>query len=86
MKEILLQLLLAAGTSAIGFILGFRKSQAELESSKLDNLEKSIHVYNVIIEDLSKKVEELTAHVAKLEKQIADLMAENRKLKKQNTI
>lgn len=86
MKEVLLQILLAAGTTLIGFIFGYKRNQVELESTKLDNLEKSIHVYNVIIEDLAKKVEELTGHVAKLEKQISDLMAENRRLKKQNSI
>jgi len=86
MKDVLLQIFLAAGTSIIGYIVGYRKQNVDLQSSRLDSLEKSINVYNVIIEDMAKKIESLTAEVAGLEKRIEELMAENKQLKKKNSI
>ena len=69
-------------TTAIGYFVGYKKSQNEIEGGRLENLEKSIKIYQVIIDDMGKKVEELTSHINKLEKRIEELMAENRKLKK----
>lgn len=69
----------------IAYIIGYRKSQTELESSRLDNLEKSIRVYNTIIEDMSKKIEELTSEVAKLEIRVEELMKENKSLREKKT-
>jgi hypothetical protein len=86
MKDVLLQIFLAAGTSIIGYVLGYRKQNVDLQSSRLDSLEKSINVYNVIIDDMAKKIESLTAEVAKLERRIEELMLENKKLKNKGTI
>lgn len=84
MKDVLLQILLAAGTALIGFIFGWRKNNTDICGQRLDQLESSIKVYNVIIDDMSKKIEELTAHIEKLEGKIKDLITENKKLKKEN--
>ena len=86
MKDVLLQIFLAAGTSIIGYIVGYRKQNVDLQSSRLDSLEKSINVYNLIIDDMAKKIESLTAEVAGLEKRIEELMAENKQLKNKGTI
>jgi peptidoglycan hydrolase CwlO-like protein len=75
------QILITILTTALGYIVGYRKNKADIEGSQLDNLEKSIHIYQVLVSDLSNKVEELTAHVAKLESQIDSLMKENKRLK-----
>lgn len=76
------QIIMTVVTTAIGYIVGYKKSQNEVEGGRLENLEKSIKIYQVIIDDMSGKVEELTGHINKLEKRIEELMAENRKLKK----
>jgi predicted RNase H-like nuclease (RuvC/YqgF family) len=86
MKDVLLQIFLAAGTSIIGYILGYRKQNVDLQSSRLDSLEKSINVYNLIIDDMAKKIETLTTEVAGLERRIEELMDENKKLKNKSSI
>jgi peptidoglycan hydrolase CwlO-like protein len=73
-------------TGILGYILGWKKNKAEVEGTQLDNLEKSIRIYQVLVTDLSSKVEELTAHVARLESQIDSLMKENKRLKSKKII
>lgn len=86
MRDTILQIFLLAATSFISYIVGYKKQNQDLQSSRLDALEKSINVYNLIIDDMAKKIETLTTEVAGLEKRIEELMAENKKLKKQNTL
>jgi FtsZ-binding cell division protein ZapB len=52
----------------------------------LDSLEKSINVYNLIIDDMAKKIENLTTEVSALERRIEELMQENKQLKNKSTI
>jgi predicted RNase H-like nuclease (RuvC/YqgF family) len=78
------QIILTIVTSAIGYFIGYRKSKNEIEGGRLENLEKSIKIYQVIIDDLGKKVEELTAHIVRLETTIDSLKQENSKLKNYN--
>ena len=86
MKDVLLQIFLAAGTSIIGYILGYRKSKNEIEGGRLENLEKSLSIYQLLIDDLTKKVEELSTHIVRLEATIDSLKKENRQLKNKGTI
>jgi len=76
------QIILTVVTTLIGYFVGYRKSQNEVEGGRLENLEKSIRIYQVVIDDLSKKVEELTTHIVRLEATIDGLKKENNKLKK----
>jgi predicted RNase H-like nuclease (RuvC/YqgF family) len=85
MKDILYIVIPSAISSFIAYLIGYRKSQTELESSRLDNLEKSIRVYNTIIEDMSRKIEELTSEVSKLELRVEELMKENKSLRQSKT-
>ena len=84
MKDLLLIILPSMFTATLGWFLGRRKENVDLCGERLDDLEKSITVYNVIIEDMSKKIEELTSHIAKLEDKIQKLMDENKQLKRTN--
>ena len=86
MKDVLLQIFLAAGTSLIGYVLGYRKSKNEIEGGRLENLEKSLSIYQLLIDDLTKKVEELSTHIVRLEATIDSLKKENRQLKNKGTI
>jgi len=78
------QIILTVVTTLIGYFVGYKKSQNEIEGGRLENLEKSIRIYQVVIDDLSKKVEELTAHIVRLELTIDSLKQENQKLKNTN--
>ena len=75
------QIIMTVFTTAIGYFVGYKKSQNEIEGGRLENLEKSIRIYQIVIDDLSKKVEELTTHIVRLESTIDGLKKENNKLK-----
>ena len=81
MKEVIVTVITLFFSSLVGYIFGYKKNKASIESDRLDNLEKSIRVYNTIIEDMSKKIEELTKEIVKLENRVEDLMKENKVLK-----
>ena len=68
-------------TTLIGYFVGYRKSKNEIEGGRLENLEKSLTIYQLMIDDLSKKVEELSSHIVRLEATIEALRKENNKLK-----
>ncbi len=82
MKDILLVVI----PSILAYIFGYRMNNADLCGKRLDELEKSINVYNHIIDDMSKKIETLTAEINKLEEQIQELLQENKKLKNKNSL
>ncbi|CAB5212408.1 hypothetical protein UFOVP187_13 [uncultured Caudovirales phage] len=82
MKEVLLVVI----PSIITYILGYRMNNADLCGKRLDELEKSISVYNTIINDMSNKIDSLKKEITKLEVQIQDLLSENRKLKNKNNL
>lgn len=75
------QIIMTIVTTLIGYFVGYRKSKNEIEGGKLENLEKSLTIYQLMIDDLSKKVEELTLHIVRLEATIDSLKKENNKLK-----
>jgi peptidoglycan hydrolase CwlO-like protein len=75
------QIIITIVTTLLGYFVGYKKSKNEIEGGRLENLEKSIQIYQVIIDDLGKKVEELTAHIVRLEATIDSLKKENNKLK-----
>lgn len=83
MKDILLYSVPSIITTFIGYLFGYKRNIVDMQSSRLDNLEKSIKVYNVIIDDMANKIEELTAEIHRLEERIEKLMEENKKLKAQ---
>lgn len=80
------QIIMTVITTIIGYVVGYRKSKNEVEGGRLENLEKSIRIYQVVIDDLSKKVEELTSHIVRLESTIDNLRQENKKLRNKNSL
>lgn len=74
-------IILSVVTTLIGYFVGYKKSQNEIEGGRLENLERSIKIYQTVIDDLGKKVEELTFQIAKLEGMIDGLKKENKRLK-----
>jgi cell division protein FtsB len=80
------QIILTTFTAIIGYIFGYKKNQNDIENGRLDNLEKSIKVYQVLVDDLSNRIETLSVHISKLESQIDALIKENKRLKSKKTI
>jgi uncharacterized coiled-coil protein SlyX len=82
MKEVLLVII----PSILGYIFGWRINNTDLCGKRLDELEKSIGVYNNIITDMSIKIDGLRQEITRLEVQIQDLLKENKQLKNKNSI
>jgi len=81
MSETTILLISNALTALAGWFVGKRKQQADTDNAILDNLAKSIGVYQTIIEDLKKEIHDLNIKVVQLEDTVNELMIENKKLK-----
>lgn len=78
----ILTIISSAGTGFITFFLGLRKGKAETEGIVITNLERSVGLYQTILDDMKKELEELRKEVDKLEKKVQELLVENAELKK----
>lgn len=81
MNNELLLIISNALTAAAAWFVGRKRQQADTDNAILDNLSKSIGVYQIIIEDLKKEIHELNTKITDLEKKVNELMDENKKLK-----
>ena len=86
MNEILTIIVPSVVTAVIGYIVGFRKNNIDLCGARLDELEKSLVVYNNIIGDMSQKISDLRIEIKSLEVSVEKLLEENKKLKKQKVV
>lgn len=68
-------------TGVVTYIIGHKRAKKEVENQALINLEKSIEIYNIIINDMKNQVETLLKKVNELEDKIDELMVENESLK-----
>jgi len=78
----LLQIGIAAVTSFLTFLLGQQRGKKEVESITLLNLEKSVAIYQVIINDLKEEIVSLNRKVDELQTKVDEMMKENHELKK----
>ena len=78
----LLQIGIAAITSFLTFLLGQQRGKKEVESITLQNLEKSVAIYQLIINDLKKEIQGLNRKVDELQTKVDEMMKENHDLKK----
>jgi uncharacterized coiled-coil protein SlyX len=81
MNEILTITVPAVVTAIIGYFVGFRKNNIDICGARLDELEKSLVVYNNIIGDMSQKISDLRLEIKSLESSVEKLLEENKKLK-----
>lgn len=84
MNDNLILIVSNAITGIATFLVSKRQKQTVLENSILDNLSKSIGVYQTIIEDLKEEIHQLNLKVVKLEEKVTKLMDENKKLRSQS--
>lgn len=72
------------GTLGGGFVtwlFGRRKQKAETKSSELENVEKGLEIYRIMLEDMKAEISSLKQEVHTLENKVSDLLQENRSLK-----
>ena len=71
-----------AVAAVTSWFVGVRKTRKELESMSLNNIEKSIEIYAVIIDNLKDEVKEMMLKIDVLEDKIDALTKENFELHK----
>jgi peptidoglycan hydrolase CwlO-like protein len=69
-------------TGVITFFLGLRKGKAETEGVIITNLERSVGLYQTILDDMKEELTQLRLEVDKLEQKVQELLKENAELKK----
>ena len=79
--DILLTFLTSTLTGLITYFFGRKKAKADIENSILNNLEKSIGIYQVIIDDMRGQIKELNGKICELEAKVDELLVENQNLK-----
>jgi peptidoglycan hydrolase CwlO-like protein len=73
--------LVSSITGVLTYFLGRRRERKELDGLTLSNLEKSVSIYQTIIEDLKEEVKQLNDKIDVLEKKVESLLRENEELK-----
>ena len=76
----IISLLITTITSIITYFLGHNRAKKETESVILVNLEKSISIYQTIINDLKLQMVDMNKKINELETKVDELLAENNKL------
>lgn len=71
----------SALTGIAGWAVGRRKSAAETDNIVLTNLEASVNLYKMIIDNLREEIKQLHTKMDDMEKKIDELTAENKKLR-----
>jgi peptidoglycan hydrolase CwlO-like protein len=75
-------IVIPAITSSITFFLGIQRGKKEVDGLHLQNLEKSVQIYQTIINDLKSELESLQGKVDELQVKVDIMMKENDNLKK----
>jgi cell division protein FtsB len=81
MNDTILLFLSNALTATAGWFVGKRKSNAETDNLVLLNLEKSMSIYQDLIQNLKDEIHALNTKIQDLETKVDMLMEENRELK-----
>jgi|SaaInlLV_10m_DNA_1039704.scaffolds.fasta_scaffold108625_2 peptidoglycan hydrolase CwlO-like protein len=85
MADILEKVLYVGSTvivSFVTFLMGKKKQAAETDSTTLQNLEKSLLIYQKMIDDMGNKIDDLTVKIEELESHLDRLIIENKQLKR----
>ncbi len=80
MNEYLMTLIGSAVSGMAAFYFGIKKNQKEVEEMGLRNIERSLAIYNKIIDDLKNEIADLRNEITKLEEIVEQLRSENQRL------
>lgn len=81
MDNTVVTFLMSTITGIVTFIIGQKRARKEVEGLALNNIERSLDIYNKIIDDLRGQVSDLLEKVNLLEDKIDQLKEENKILK-----
>ena len=78
----IINIVIPAITGFLTFVIGQQRGKKEVESISLQNLEKSVQIYQTIIQDLRDEITSLNEKVDALQRKVDEMMTENHSLKK----
>ena len=81
MNDNIFTIVVSSITGLVTFFLGASKQKREADSIGLNNVEKQLGIYTVIIGDLKSQIQELLTKVDELESKVEELRQENHELK-----
>ena len=79
--ETFLTFLISTITGVVTFFIGHKKAKAELETTMLANIERSVTIYQTIINDMKDEIVYLNKKIDELEVKVDALLKENETLK-----
>ena len=82
MNDTLITVIISSITGIVTFFLGVSKTKKEVEEMSLNNIQKSIDIYNRIINDMKDQIDNLTEEINELKAKVDELTKENHELKK----
>ena len=80
--EMFTTFLISTITGISTFWFGIKRGKSEIEASTLQNIEKSVGIYQVIIDDMRDEINLLNNKISTLEGKVNELLNENTELKK----
>ena len=83
MNEYVMTLVGSTIAGIVSFFLGVQKTKKEVEGMALTNVQTSLDIYKVIIDDLKVEITTLLLKVDDLENKIDELKQENEQLREQ---
>lgn len=84
LPEIVQDFIIATATAGVTWFFSRQKQRADIKTAELDNVEKAIHIWRSIAEDLSKKVDELTDKCEALTQKFNETTHEIENLRREN--
>lgn len=81
MENTITTIIVSTVTGVSTYLFGFRKAKKEVDNMALTNLEKSISIYQILINDMKSQITELLDKVNTLEGQIETLQEQNKSLR-----
>ena len=81
MENTITTIIISTITGVSTYLFGFRKAKKEVDNMALTNLEKSISIYQILINDMKSQITELLSKVETLEEQIETLQEQNKSLR-----
>lgn len=81
MENTITTIIVSTVTGVSTYLFGFRKAKKEVDNMALTNLEKSVSIYQILINDMKSQITELLDKVNSLEEQIETLQEQNKSLR-----
>ena len=81
MENTITTIIVSTVTGVSTYLFGFRKAKKEVDNMALTNLEKSVSIYQILINDMKSQITELLDKVNTLEEQIETLQEQNKSLR-----